>query len=106
MHQPHTCRGARIAGVHEASQQKYYLFQAAKEGCKRCVAYYLEVEKVDPYSVSDHEKYSLMDWAKYACSLDVPGAFAVVEYLHTLRPRVRSRDERWVAALLEKQHAA
>ena len=89
-----------------AHQRKYFLFHAANAGCKTCVAYYLEEEKVDPQSVSDTNGYTVMDWADWALKRDVPGALDVVNYLREQWPGVRAKDERAEMALLDTQHAA
>ena len=89
-----------------AHQRKYFLFHAANAGCKACVSYYLEVEKVDPQSVSDYHGCTVMDWAKWALKHDKPGALDVVSYLRKQWRGVRSKDERAVMALLDTQNAA
>ena len=64
------------------------------------------MEKVDPQSVSDHNGYTVMDWAIWALKRNVPGALDVVRYLCKQWPDVRSQDERAVMAHHDTQHAA
>ena len=61
---------------------KYTMFQAASHGCLACVRCFLEGdESIDPLSVSDNNKYTVLDFAKYAVETNTPGAIDVVRYL-------------------------
>ena len=64
-------------------QRKYWLFAAAGEGCKRCVAHYLEVEGVSPMSRSANMRYTVLDWALWARRQGKPGAADLIAYLKT-----------------------
>ena len=44
-----------------AAERKYWLFEAAAQGCQVCVAHYLEVEQVDPASKSGSRQYSVLE---------------------------------------------
>ena len=46
--------------------REYWLFQAASEGCKECVTYYLTTEQLDPNSVSLNVGYTVLDYALFA----------------------------------------
>ena len=63
--------------------RKYWLFAAAEQGCRRCVAHYLEVEKVHPLSESGHMHYTVLDWALWAKQEGKPGADDLLDYLNT-----------------------
>ena len=63
--------------------RKYWLFAAAEQGCKRCVAHYLEVERVHPLSESGHMHYTVLDWALWAKQEGKPGADDLLDYLNT-----------------------
>ena len=69
------------------------MFEAASQGCVECVKHYLEVEGVDTASESDTMHYTVLDWAEWANSREVPGAADVVAYVRafTLSASVESR---------------
>ena len=60
---------------------KYRLFEAAKAGCLQHVRQYIEIDHVDPASVSDQNQYTVKDFADYAVQQGVPGALEVQAYL-------------------------
>ena len=74
-------------GVHKPSRTRkgiaaYEFFQAAMQGCLACVRYELELtRRVPPDMLSESNRYSVRDFAKYAVDCKVDGAGAVVEYL-------------------------
>ena len=67
-------------------QRVYWMVQAAAEGCKSCVQYYVEEEHIDPSSRSEDTKYAALDWATWAASRNVAGASEVVEFLRGQAP--------------------
>ena len=69
-------------------QRVYWMLQAAAEGCKSCVQYYVEEEDLDPSSRSENAKYTALDWATWAASNGVDGASGVAEYLRELAPEL------------------
>ena len=79
---------------HRQGRPEYILFQAASEGCVHCVRKLLEKEpKVDPYVLSDTERYSVKDFADYAVERGVAGAVAVQAYLATFWDVAMRKDE-------------
>ena len=63
---------------------RYWMFQAAFQGCLPCVQQCIEVIGVDPYIQSCHEKYTAKSWAQWGHENDVPGTEEVVAYLDSL----------------------
>ena len=63
-----------------------WMLQAAAEGCKTCVQYYVRVETIDPPSRSENAKYTALDWATWATSQNVAGASEVAEFLREQAP--------------------
>ena len=61
--------------------RKYWLFAAAGQGCRECVAYYLEKEMVHPMSESENNHYTVRDWALWAKKQGKPGADDLLAYL-------------------------
>ena len=57
------------------------MLEAASQGCVECVKHYLEVEGVDIASESDTMHYTVLHWAEWANSREVPGAADVVAYV-------------------------
>ena len=92
-------RGTMRAGTshpprrQDRTARKYFMFEAASQGCVECVKHYLEVEGVDTASESDTMHYTVLDWAEWANSREVPGAADVVAYVRafTLSASVESR---------------
>ena len=64
--------------------EKYWLFSAAGAGCLACVRRLLEVDKVDPESVSDSQSYNVFDFAMWADEERQP---AMLEYLRQQCPQ-------------------
>ena len=62
-------------------QPKYWLFNAASDGCVICVARMIEVEKVPASSVSDSHNYTVMSFAQYGMEKNFEGCGDVVKYL-------------------------
>ena len=69
------------------------MYNAAYAGCQRCVAHFLEVEKLPPDSRSENAGYTVLDWALYARDKHVAGADTVIEYLNDHWPGLRAQDE-------------
>ena len=69
-------------------QRVYWMLQAAAEGCKSCVQYYVLVEKIDPCSRSENAGYTALDWATWAASKGVDGASEVAEFLREQAPEM------------------
>ena len=69
-------------------ERKNWLFAAAGEGCKGCVAYYLEEEEVDPGSESGYHHYTVLDWALWAKQQGATGADDLLAYLKTTWPAI------------------
>ena len=51
------------------------MFQAAAEGCKSRVEYYVRQEGLDPRAKSENAGYTALDWATWAVENGVDGAF-------------------------------
>ena len=74
-------------GLHQPSKKRkgraaYELFQAASDGCLKCVRRELEVTmRVSPDVVSDNECWSVRDCATYALANGVETAAEVKDYL-------------------------
>ena len=75
----------RIRSAARREVPKYQLFQAAAEGCLRCVRRRLEnsdpSSAVDPFAVSDTNGYTVRDFAQWAAERKTPGAADVQAYL-------------------------
>ena len=75
-------QGKKILYRKQKRRKEDDLFQAAEDGCLRCVRRFLESEpKVLPYAISAPESYTVTDFAKYALQKHTAGADAVVKYL-------------------------
>ena len=68
-------------GKRRVGLKKYWLFQAASEGCLACVQRYLEKEGVASSDVSETHGYSVLDWSLWAQKQGVSGSEVVTEYL-------------------------
>ena len=64
-----------------ARERKYWLFQAAWDGCLRCVKHFLEGKIVQPQEISNSSGFSALDWAFYGQENEREGADDVVAYL-------------------------
>ena len=71
-----------------------WMYQAAAEGCKTCVQYYVDVEAVDPRTRSDNMGYTALDWAVWAASRGVDGASGVAEFLRERAPELSEPPEK------------
>ena len=60
---------------------EHFLFQAALQGCLKCVQCFLTDGGLDIYSLSLSKRNSVLDFAKYAEEQHVTGACDVVHYL-------------------------
>ena len=60
------------------------MYNAAAQGCVRCVRHCIEEFHIDPQTKSDTRQYAVHDWAEYAKQNDVGGATDVVAYLAAL----------------------
>ena len=92
---PQMPSGHRPSKRHQHLKQ-YWLFQAACDGCLECVRHFLTKEDVDPFSVSETQKYTVLDMANWAEYKGVKGAPQVLEYLRKTYPTMPSRDDRRV----------
>ena len=63
------------------SQPRYWLFQAASDGCLPCVQRMVHDEGVDASSTSMHMKYTALDFANWAKERGVAGAQEVAAFL-------------------------
>ena len=63
---------------------RYWMFQAAFQGCLPCVQQCIEVIGVDSRIQSWHENYTAMSWAQWGREHHVPGTEEVVAYLDLL----------------------
>ena len=86
------CASGRIHKPSAAERRdlKYFMFQAAYEGCVECVKTYISVKRVNVQSTSEHRCFTVLDWAKEGVRKNVNGARVVLEYLksqygHVLR---------------------
>ena len=70
-------------------ERRYWLYEAAWDGCLTCVRHFLEDEHVDPDSRSHSQGYTVLDWAVWAREKGRPGADAVEEYLRARWPQFR-----------------
>ena len=60
------CASGRIHKPSAAERRdlKYFMFQAAYEGCVECVKAYISVKRVNVQSTSEHRCFTMLDWAK------------------------------------------
>jgi hypothetical protein len=84
-----TCPPCKKGGTHNATRARrgrpeYEFFQAATDGCLACVRKELEDSRsVAPDILSDSQKWSVRDCAKFSMQKDVPGASEVCAYLES-----------------------
>ena len=69
-----------------ARERKYWLFQAAWDGCLCCVKHFLEGKIVQPQEISNSSGFSALDWALYGQENEREGADEVVAYLQSEWP--------------------
>ena len=102
-HQP-TQSGAR------SGERKYFLFQAAQDGCLQCVKHVVENEGVHPLSTSSRAKYTAAAFAEWSTTHggeDVDGCRRVMKYLDEAVartnaapfPNQRKRKDKEIAAV-------
>ena len=72
-----------VPSTRRRQQRKYWLFQAASEGCLRCVRHFVEAEGVDPASESDTNGWTALDFAVWAREHGDVGSEEVETYLAT-----------------------
>ena len=80
----------RVKAKTRKDNPQYQLFQAASDGCLRCVRRKLEIEKeADAHKLSDTNKWSVKDFARWGTTLDnAAGAAEVLTYLQERWPTV------------------
>ena len=86
--QPIMCRpwGDHQPDRHYGPIKQYFLFQAARDGCKACVHHFLTAEEIPLLSRSHRMHYTVLDYALHATKNHTPGAEAVVTYLQKCWP--------------------
>ena len=72
---------AHRPGKRRCSQPRYWLYQAASEGCLPCVQRLVRDGVVDVRCTSENQGYSALDFAKWAQLQGVAGAKEVVAFL-------------------------
>ena len=90
---PSKCTGThRIKSKCRKKDPKYVLFKAASDGCLACVRSLLEdsdsATRVDPFSRSETNGYTVKEFAEYALEKHVPGAENVCAYLKSKWPQL------------------
>ena len=86
------CEAHKPKSARRAAQRKYWLFQAASDGCLPCVMYMLEMQGVDPMSLSESQSYSALDWSLYGEEEGKSGAAEVTKNLRDHWPQCPSHD--------------
>ena len=86
------CEAHKPKSARRAAQRKYWLFQAASDGCLPCVKYLLEMQGVDPMSLSDSQSYSALDWSLHGAEEGRSEAALVTKYLREHWPQCPCQD--------------
>jgi len=63
---------------------RYWMFDAAFQGCLPCVQYCIETLGVDAQIESLNQNYTVVSWAEWGREKHVPGTEEVVVYLASL----------------------
>ena len=61
----HLCKKHKPKTQSRRDDPKYWFFNAAKQGCKNCVAFCVERHGIDKNVVSETHKYTAEDFARY-----------------------------------------
>ncbi len=59
----YTCLAPHERWWRQGKDIKYKMFSAASDGCLWCVQWWLEEKQLDSQSVSDNQRYNLLDYA-------------------------------------------
>ena len=84
---PFICSGGKDHTPNSVVRRKnirFWMFQAAFQGCLPCVQHCIEVIGVDWCIQSLNENYTAMSWAQWGSDNHVPGTEEVVLYLASL----------------------
>ena len=90
---------AHCPSKHRCSQDKYWLFKAAQDGCLPCVQRMVRQGGIDPCSTSDTQGYTALDFANWAKERGVAGAQEVAAFL--AQETGADSDDGWSVVQLE-----